>query len=97
MSTFSALFTQSVRERAATLVFDGSFCQLNVKTTSSAVSGSPLWNFTPGRSFTSIVVGLRNVTELARCGLNSPVARSRSIRVSQTCLARTTPSRFVWA
>src|SRR6476620_3486926 len=43
--------------------------RLKVKTTSSAVSSSPLWNFTPWRSFTSTVWSSMRRHSVARHGL----------------------------
>ena len=46
----------------------GSSTRSMVNFTASALKGSPLWNFTPWRSFSSQVVGLRLLMDVANPG-----------------------------
>ena len=74
--TTSTFLIQSVFWRVAILA-SGPLTTLKVKATSSAASGSPLWNFTPGRSVTSSAVGDSHFHAVASWGLSSPVLGSR--------------------
>ena len=66
---------------------------LKVYATSAAVSGSPLWNFTPGRSSNSSVVSSSHFQDCASSGFSCSVSGSRCSRVSNAWCATISPVR----
>ncbi len=65
---FTAVTDSMVANPAVTTVLPGTRFRSIVARTSSAVSGEPSWNFTPGRSVNSQVVSLSAFHEVARPG-----------------------------
>ncbi len=62
---------------AVTTVFPGTRLRSMVARTSSAVSGEPSWNFTPGRRVNSQVMSLTAFQEVARPGCSCSAASHR--------------------
>src|SRR5438477_8406650 len=93
-STIRTSFTARMLPYCGDFFFSlpGSVTRSNENFTSSAVSGSPLWNFTPRRSLNSHVVSLSAFHEVARDGSYSSFAlRCRS--ESNMLMLTSTPTR----